>query len=331
MVQSRSLSPAQRSAKNERDRRRRRERNLEFERLQNVAAKYQEMAPLLGALRVEVTTVRNIISQLAEDSRRLNDVEPDLTRKIHQLDNIVRQNQTEQVERRQRLSQWQMQEMVLPTIGKEANNEPIDLGVESSRSDIQYTDEVLQDFIEKLDDKEKSRVDFLDFKGLPEELEKCGRFSLPPSLAPIHEILFKAYGDITAESNQSSPVIRDSYILFCSVIKEMNEVQLEQVDLDKMILWRDAINSGLSIGFKGNFAIEHLKKIARAYFGAKARNDQELKSLEERMSELKAELYALEKMHDSIIESKSSEMCRECLRDEEYFQGKPLSAGLFLS
>ncbi|XP_021297495.1 uncharacterized protein LOC110426572 isoform X2 [Herrania umbratica] len=316
MVQSRSLSPAQRSAKNERDRRRRRERNLEFERLQNVAAKYQEMAPLLGALRVEVTTVRNIISQLAEDSRRLNDVEPDLTRKIHQLDNIVRQN---------------MQEMVLPTIGKEANNEPIDLGVESSRSDIQYTDEVLQDFIEKLDDKEKSRVDFLDFKGLPEELEKCGRFSLPPSLAPIHEILFKAYGDITAESNQSSPVIRDSYILFCSVIKEMNEVQLEQVDLDKMILWRDAINSGLSIGFKGNFAIEHLKKIARAYFGAKARNDQELKSLEERMSELKAELYALEKMHDSIIESKSSEMCRECLRDEEYFQGKPLSAGLFLS
>ncbi|EOY25104.1 Fiber protein Fb17 [Theobroma cacao] len=333
MVQSRALSPAQRSAKNERDRQRRRGLKLEFERLQNVAAKYQEMAPLLDELRVEVTTVRNVISQLAEESRRLNDVEPHLTRKIHQLDNIVRQNQTEQIERRQLLSQWQFktQAMVLPTIGKEASNEPIDLGVESSRSDIWYTDEFLQDFIEKLDDKEKSRVDFLDFKGLPEELEKCGRFSLPPSLVPIHEILDKAYGDITAESNQSNPVIRDSYILFCSVIKEMNEVQLEQVDLDKMILWRDAINSGLSIGFRGNFAIEHLKKIARAYFGSKAWNDQELKSLEERMSELKAELYGLEQQHYSIIERQSSEMCRECLQDQQYFQGKPLSTGLFLS
>ncbi|WRX16856.1 hypothetical protein QQP08_009343 [Theobroma cacao] len=220
----------------------------------------------------------------------------------------------------------EMQAMVLSTFGKEANNELMDLGIQSSRSDIQYADEFRQDFIAKLDDKEKSRVDFLDFKGLPEELEKCGRFRLPPSLVPIDESLNKAYGDITAESNQSKPVIRESYILFCFVIKEMNELQLEQVNLDKIILWRNAINSGLSIGFKGNFAIEHLKKIARAYFGYR-----ELKSLEERISELKAKLYDLEKKRNSIIERQSSEMHQECLRDQEYFQGKPLSTGLFLS
>ena len=192
------------------------------------------------------------------------------------------------------------------------HNKSFDHGSESSHT-VMYTAELVQDFIEKLDVKEKSKVDFPDFEGLEEELEKSGSRSLPHSLVPIDMILKKHYGDITAESNQSTPLIRASYILFCSVIKEMDQLQLEQLDLDKMILWRDAINSGLSIGFKASFAIEHLKKIAHAYFGSK-----ELESMKERMSKLKTDLH--------IAEMQSSEMCSNGPHD---FQGKPVSTGLW--
>ncbi|OMP02910.1 hypothetical protein COLO4_10755 [Corchorus olitorius] len=291
---------------------------LEFERLRMVEANFKALAPLLVGLQVQLMSVRD----------------------IHELDNIVPPNESDGAVRRPSLTPWQfkegepsraieeIQEILLSLTGKkEPNKEPRH---ESSHTQMQYTDEFIKEFIEKLGEKEKSRVDFPDFKGLTEELEKSGRLTLPPSLVPIHETLEKSYGDITAESNQSIPLIRDSYILFCSVIKEMNQLQLEHVDLNKLIIWRDAINSGLSIGFKGDFAIDRLKKIARAYFGYKAQTDQELKSLEDRISELKAELNVLEKKHNRIVEEKrNSEMRRQCQRDQEYFQGKPLSTGLF--
>lgn len=165
--------------------------------------------------------------------------------------------------------------------------------VDKSFDPVMYTEEYAQNFMEKLDANEKSAVDFKDFHGLEDELERSGRLDLPHSLVPVDELLKKYYGDITVESNQIPPVIRTSYILFCSVIKEMGQLQLEQLDLSKMILWRDAINSGLSIGFKASFAIQHLKGIARAYF---------------------AEM----------------QMCHYDLHGFQ-FQGKPLTSGLFLS
>ncbi|OMO79800.1 hypothetical protein CCACVL1_13397 [Corchorus capsularis] len=301
MVQRRALNPAQRNAKNRRDRQRRLEHNLEFERLRMVEANFKALAPLLVGLQDQLMSETDgAVRRLSLTPWQFKEGEPSRA--------IVEETQ----------------EILLSLTGKK---EPPH---ESSHTQKQYSDEFIEEFIEKLGEKEKSRVDFPDFKGLTEELEKSGRLTLPPSLVPIHETLEKSYGDITAESNQSIPLIRDSYILFCSVIKEMNQLQLEHVDLNKLMIWRDAINSGLSIGFKGDFAIDQLKKIARAYFGFKAQTDKELKNLEDRISELKAELNVLEKKHNRIVEEKrNSEMRRLCQRDQEYFQGKPLSTGLF--
>ncbi|KAK6263312.1 hypothetical protein QUC31_009128 [Theobroma cacao] len=119
-----------------------------------------------------------------------------------------------------------------------------------------------------------------------------------------------------------------SRILLCAAIKEMNELQLESIDQKKMLLWRDAINSAFNINFKVDFAIEHLKKIGRAYFGLKARNDQELRSIEEKISTLQIELSNWEEKHAKKVEEQNSEVRKECLRDAEYFQGKSLSVGL---
>ncbi|XP_022736613.1 uncharacterized protein LOC111289650 [Durio zibethinus] len=152
--------------------------------------------------------VKNIVFQLAEESKRLTDIEPYLARKIQELDNIVGQYETEEAERGNCISQWQFK--------IQAMLESFNHGSESSHTDKQYSDEFVQDFVEKLDDNEKSRVHFPDFKGLTEELEKSGRLNLPPSLVPVHETLKKAYRDITAESNQSIPVIRFLHsVLLC--------------------------------------------------------------------------------------------------------------------
>ncbi|XP_017972704.1 PREDICTED: uncharacterized protein LOC18606762 isoform X1 [Theobroma cacao] len=173
-----------------------------------------------------------------------------------------------------------------------------------------------------------SQVDFSDFSGLMEEVVKSGTVTLPPSLALTDKKIEKKYGEIAAESKQSSCTAMPSRILLCAAIKEMDELQLESIDEKKMLLWRDAINSALNINFKVDFAIEHLKKIGRAYFGLKARNDQELRSIEEKISTLQIELSDWEEKRAKKVEEQNSEVRKECLRYAEYFQGKSLSAGL---
>lgn len=139
---------------------------------------------------------------------------------------------------------------------QEMRNKYFDHDKDSSHTSM-FSFEHFQDFIEK------SRVDFLEFEGLAQEFETSWKFNLPvPSFLPTHENQLKDYGHITDEDGcQSTLLITDSYILLCSVIKQMNQLQLEQLNLSIIILWRDAINSGLDWSFD-----EHLRKIANAYF-----------------------------------------------------------------
>ncbi|TYH40905.1 hypothetical protein ES332_D12G279500v1 [Gossypium tomentosum] len=71
----RQLTPAQRSAKIERDRRRRRERNMEFERLQKAETELQALT----------AAQRNENSCLRHHNERLNDMVSILENIIHQL------------------------------------------------------------------------------------------------------------------------------------------------------------------------------------------------------------------------------------------------------
>lgn len=214
-----------------------------------------------------------------------------------------------------------------------ANNEPITRCLGSSQSTTQHADEPVEDFIKKLDVKEKSNVGFSDFDGLVEEMASSGIInSLPPSLAPIDTKMKAIFGEIDADTTQSSCTAMPSRILFCAAIKEMNNLQLEQIDKTKILLWRNAINCALNINFRVEFAIRHLKKIARAYYGLKAQreqvNDPELMSIVEKISRLVNEQRALELKHAQKVEGQTSEMRKQCVHDAEYFVGKSLSAGL---
>ncbi|KAH1106508.1 hypothetical protein J1N35_010276 [Gossypium stocksii] len=176
-------------------------------------------------------------------------------------------------------------------------------------------DECVESFMKQLQAKVKSEVDYSDFPILEEDLGKdltmVGRFSVPLRLAPIAKRINDGFGDITSGSLQSDCAAKPTYLLFCAAIKEMDDLKLDQVNETKLLLWRDAINNALSLQFGVDFAFNHLVKIARAYFGFKV---MEGKSGEEMLK--------LKNVDGNM------EVPEDCLREAEYFSGKPLSTGL---
>ncbi|XP_052490833.1 uncharacterized protein LOC128043064 [Gossypium raimondii] len=104
-----------------------------------------------------------------------------------------------------------------------------------------------------------------------------------------------------------------TYLLFCAAIKEMDDLKLDLVNETKLLLWRDAINNALNLRFNADFAIKHLFKIARAYF--------DFKVMEGKSDE---EMLKLNNVDGNM------EVPEDCLREAEYFSGKPLSIGLLL-
>ncbi|KAG8486588.1 hypothetical protein CXB51_019942 [Gossypium anomalum] len=183
---------------------------------------------------------------------------------------------------------------------------------------LQYEvdDECVESFMEQLKAKVKSEVDYSDFQILEEELGKdlkmVGRFNVPLRLEPIAKRIKDGFGDITSHSSQSDCAAKPTYLLFCAAIKEMDDLKLDQVNKTKLLLWRDAINNAFNLQFNVDFAIKHLFKIARAYFGFKV---MEGKSGEEMLK--------LKNVDGNM------EVPEDCLREAEYFSGKPLSTGLF--
>ncbi|KAK6251499.1 hypothetical protein SCA6_005504 [Theobroma cacao] len=78
----RPLTEPQRKAKNERDRKRRQEHRVEFERLQNVESQCDDLKTQLGMLT-------NTISELEEENQRLKNRESHLNKKIEELENAL--------------------------------------------------------------------------------------------------------------------------------------------------------------------------------------------------------------------------------------------------
>ncbi|KAK5813015.1 hypothetical protein PVK06_028461 [Gossypium arboreum] len=150
---------------------------------------------------------------------------------------------------------------------------------------------VVENLMEQVNANVKSEVDNSHFeileKGLGKDLKTVRRFRA--SLA----MLLKT---------------KPSYILFCAAIKEMDDLKLDQVNETKILLWRDAINNAHNLQFGVDFAIKHLKRIARAYIGFKAMK---------RKSNTKDTL----NNKDGFME--------DCFREAKYFLGKPLSICLF--
>ncbi|OMO79774.1 Late embryogenesis abundant protein, LEA-14 [Corchorus capsularis] len=312
-------TPEQRRAiKRENDRRRRREHTMEFQRLQ------KSEAELLALLE----TQRGENRQLMEENERLNLGMSNLMNQMHQLRQQMEQQRHQQAlqldDSLLKFDNYQIPDHEL------ANNEAI--SHQGSQVAVMYADELVEDFLKKLDARDKSNVDFSDFDGLKDELRTTGIDNLPTSLAVFDTSIKQTFGEIAADSTQSSCTAMPSHILFCAAIREMHRLQLGEIDERKILLWRDAINSALNINFKVDFAMMHLKRIAHAFFRLKAQNDQfndpELKSIAGRIAQLMIEHHNLQEQFSQKVEERNSEVRKQCLHEAQYFSGKFLSTGL---
>ncbi|XVF04328.1 hypothetical protein REPUB_Repub05bG0072900 [Reevesia pubescens] len=174
----------------------------------------------------------------------------------------------------------------------------------------------MADFLKTIDEDVASNVDFSDFMiCLEGEQKTIGRYSFPMSLVPTVERIIKIYGDVSAASLMNSNVTANIYLFFCVTIKEMEDLELHQVTEKKLLKWRDAIKDALRIRFKVDFAMQHLKRIARAHFGHVG--SQDLQSIDDKLNALYKE------------RAETYEGLKDCLADAKDFYGKSVSYGLF--
>lgn len=174
----------------------------------------------------------------------------------------------------------------------------------------------ITDFLLKIDEDVASNVDFSDFMiCFNGEQKTIGRYSFPISLVPAVERIMNAYGDVSASSTKNNNITGKIYLLFCATIKEMEDLELHQVTETKMLKWRDAIKDALRVNFKVEFAMSHLKKIARAYFGGIG--EQVLLTINEKLNSLYKE------------RAEALEVFKDCLANAKDFDGQSVSTGLF--
>ncbi|KAK5813017.1 hypothetical protein PVK06_028463 [Gossypium arboreum] len=183
-----------------------------------------------------------------------------------------------------------------------------------------FDDEQVKEFLDGFEGNTKRQVEYSNFKGLQEEylnnlvVHKC----FPSFLDPIIQKIKNAHGDITEKSKLSSCAAGPTLVIFYTTIKEMNEViKVEDVTLDKLEVWRDAICDARQINMEVEFAMQHLMKIAYAYFASKTVDPKiydEKKRLEEELRRISTKI----------------ELHEKCQSEAKIFIDKPLNTGLFL-
>ncbi|MBA0877729.1 hypothetical protein Goshw_019331 [Gossypium schwendimanii] len=182
-----------------------------------------------------------------------------------------------------------------------------------------FDGEQARKFFQECDGNTKRQVQYSDFNGLQEELNKVEHYCFPSFLDPIIQKIKDTYGDITEKSKLSNCAAHPTLVMFYTTIKEMNELkEVKDFDLSKLNVWRDAICDALQINMKVEFAKRHLMMIAYAYFDSKGfdqKNYDEKKRLEEELGRI----------------SKKIELHEKCQSEAKFFSDKPLNTGLFQS
>ncbi|GMJ05294.1 hypothetical protein HRI_004198600 [Hibiscus trionum] len=143
-------------------------------------------------------------------------------------------------------------------------------GVVSSTSHLTENQEIsratsksMDELLNKVDEKRKSKANFSDFPGLPldqDEVVKVGEYNLPKSLQGTAQKIIEEYGDVTEKSIMHPEVNKRTFILFCASKKEMDDVQLDQITEDCILKWSDTINTALAMRFNVKFAMDQLKE-----------------------------------------------------------------------
>ncbi|KAL0542087.1 hypothetical protein IC582_022176 [Cucumis melo] len=156
-----------------------------------------------------------------------------------------------------------------------------------------YLEKPLYDLIDKLELEDADPFQGFD-RDSPTVLVDGGYLVLE-KWAGVFTKVFTKYGDISESSNLGIKVRTVVWNLFCRVMEDMSRTKFENVTGEDLVSWMIGIRTIELAGFETEFAFEGWKKIAMAFFGAKAKDvAQEL--VDEKEEKIKEQRMKLENL-----------------------------------
>uniref|UniRef100_A0A7N2MIW9 Uncharacterized protein n=1 Tax=Quercus lobata TaxID=97700 RepID=A0A7N2MIW9_QUELO len=165
----------------------------------------------------------------------------------------------------------------------------------------------------------------------PEEVVKVGDYVVPMRLAPIIKHLLSKHGDVSAKSTVSPMAKQYLYIVLCECLYSMANTRVVDITKDLLLNWWTSFKILESTRFEIQFALNHLKRVADAYFGRYV--ERRLENIDGDIAKLSIELQNLLNKIETLknkrdLESVKSKSIEECLREASALQYGKASSGL---
>ncbi|KAL9459250.1 hypothetical protein AB3S75_002608 [Citrus x aurantiifolia] len=98
------------------------------------------------------------------------------------------------------------------------------------------------------------------------ELVDVGGYKINPNLAPVLNKLLDKHGDIGASCPLTPKLKTIALITLCAIMEIMNSTKVRNLDVASIIMWWFLLKLVQKAGFKVDFALDRLKRIARDFF-----------------------------------------------------------------
>ncbi len=98
------------------------------------------------------------------------------------------------------------------------------------------------------------------------ELVDVGGYKINPNLAPVLNKLLDKHGDIGASCPLTPKLKTIALITLCAIMEIMNTTKVRNLDVASIIMWWFLLKLVQKAGFKVDFALDRLKRIARDFF-----------------------------------------------------------------
>lgn len=166
-----------------------------------------------------------------------------------------------------------------------------------------FLEKPLYELIERLDLDEDgdSANPFIGFdRESPTDLAG-GRYLISEKLMETFMKVFSKHGDISENSNLGIKVRTIVWNLFCNVLNDMSRTEFENITGELLVSWMIGVRTIQLAGFEVGFAFEGWKKIAMAFFGVQAKNnnigdhqqDQLIAEMDQKIEEQRLKLQKL--------------------------------------
>ncbi|KAG7961760.1 hypothetical protein I3843_09G032800 [Carya illinoinensis] len=208
----------------------------------------------------------------------------------------------------------------------------------SSRGSFFLDDKYIA-FEKKLDSVPK---DAMDFWSKDEEMVNVMEYSVPRSLVPILENLFAKHGDVSVDTTLSPGVKIFLFVILCGTISSMCDTRVMDIKEDLLGNWWYYLKALKSAGFKIQFAIDHMKRVVRAYFGlqlqeqvsnTRSQHIRDINKYSKEVEELTKKLEHLNSKLERLVSEDSgrkSSLIEECLSDASKLKWRKAGEGLKL-